>query len=395
MRLPSLAWCRRALPVACPAARLACDTGPGGVGRVGRVGRGQGPSPRRLACAAVLLLMGLAGGLTAQPAEPALGPGAEPRAAGLPERYGGGVAAQSASQSERAAQAALCRALLAEVVPAGAGAALAGAAGLPVVAFAGFSDTLQAAAEPPPSCDEPAGTGAGAFQAGEAGVQGRTGAGTGAPAAAASGSAAAAVAGSTSTTATGATSTTSTTAASTGTATVPQPATAPAAPPPPPPEPHPPLGFNASLGVPHKPFGKLIYQIARNYALNPLLVAAMVQVESDFNPRARSRKGACGLMQVLPETARRFGMPRRRDLFNPRKNLETASRYLRWLVNRFGDDPLRVLAAYNAGEGAVERFGGVPPFAETRGYVQRIFSQLGFSALLDPPAGAAAAGGGR
>ncbi|HYL06011.1 MAG TPA: lytic transglycosylase domain-containing protein [Thermoanaerobaculia bacterium] len=156
------------------------------------------------------------------------------------------------------------------------------------------------------------------------------------------------------------------------------------------PEPHPALGFDASFGVPRRPFGKLIYQIAQSYALNPLLVAAIAKVESDFNPHARSRKGACGLMQVLPSTARRFGLPRKRDLFNPRKNLETASRYLRWLVDRFGDDPVRVLAAYNAGEGAVDRFGGVPPFSETRDYVQRIFGLLGFSVLLETPVGAAA-----
>jgi len=155
--------------------------------------------------------------------------------------------------------------------------------------------------------------------------------------------------------------------------------------------PHPALGFDEAFGVPRRPFGKLIYQIARNYALNPLLVAAIAKVESDFNPRARSRKGAYGLMQVLPSTARRFGLPRKRDLLNPRKNLETASRYLRWLVDRFGDDPVRVLAAYNAGEGAVDRFGGVPPFSETRDYVQRIFGLLGFSVLLDPPAAAPAA----
>src|SRR5258708_24428727 len=86
-----------------------------------------------------------------------------------------------------------------------------------------------------------------------------------------------------------------------------------------------------------------------------------------------------------PATARRFGLPPRRDLLDPRKNLAAASRYLRWLVDRFGDDPLRVLAAYNAGEGAVDRFGGVPPFAETRGYVQKIFAILGFSVLHDTP----------
>jgi soluble lytic murein transglycosylase-like protein len=164
-----------------------------------------------------------------------------------------------------------------------------------------------------------------------------------------------------------------------------------AATPPPAPVPHPALGFDAALGVPRRPFGKLIYQIARTYALNPLLVAAIAKVESDFNPRARSRKGAYGLMQVLPSTARRFGLPRKRDLLNPRKNLETASRYLRWLVDRFGDDPVRVLAAYNAGEGAVDRFGGVPPFSETRDYVQRIFGLLGFSVLLEAPATAPAA----
>ena len=159
-------------------------------------------------------------------------------------------------------------------------------------------------------------------------------------------------------------------------------------PPAPKPKPHPALGFDATFGVPRRPFGKLIYQIAKSYALNPLLVAAIAKVESDFNPRARSRKGAYGLMQVLPSTARRFGLPRKRDLLNPRKNLETASRYLRWLVDRFGDDPVRVLAAYNAGEGAVDRFGGVPPFSETRDYVQRIFGLLGFSVLLDAPAAA-------
>jgi soluble lytic murein transglycosylase-like protein len=153
----------------------------------------------------------------------------------------------------------------------------------------------------------------------------------------------------------------------------------------------PPLGFDAALGVPKNRYGKLIYQTSIRYALNPLFMAAIMKAESDFNPRARSRKGALGLMQMLPSTARRFGLARRKDLFNPKKNIETAGRYLRWLVNRFGEDPLRVLAAYNAGEGAVERFGGVPPFAETRDYVQRIFADLGFVAMLvDAPAVATA-----
>ena len=148
------------------------------------------------------------------------------------------------------------------------------------------------------------------------------------------------------------------------------------------PLPAPPLGFDRSLGVPRTPFGKQIYKISLRYALNPQVVAAVVQAESDFNPRAVSRKGACGLMQVLPSTARRFGLHRRRDLFNPQKNLETGARYLRWLVDHFGDDAMRVLAAYNAGEGSVTRFGGLPPFQETRDYVQHIFAHLGFTLLL-------------
>jgi hypothetical protein len=162
----------------------------------------------------------------------------------------------------------------------------------------------------------------------------------------------------------------------------PLPAATPPAAPPPPVMPSPKLGFDRALGVPRTPFGKQIYKVALRYALNPHLVAAVVQAESDFNPRARSRKGACGLMQVLPSTARRFGLHRRRDLFNPTKNLDTGARYLRWLVDRFGDDAMRVLAAYNSGEGNVERFGGLPPFPETRGYVQHIFARLGFTLLL-------------
>lgn len=136
------------------------------------------------------------------------------------------------------------------------------------------------------------------------------------------------------------------------------------------------LELQESHGIPESPFGELIYQVAGRHALNPYLVAAIVRVESSFNPRAVSRKGACGLMQLLPATARRFGL-RGRDIFDPAKNLEAGVRYLKWLSNRFSGDPIRVLAAYNAGEGAVERYGGVPPYKETQSYVRRIFSLLG------------------
>lgn len=167
-----------------------------------------------------------------------------------------------------------------------------------------------------------------------------------------------------------------------------QPEAAPAPPAVPQPDPRPapsPLHLLDTHDIPSGPFGALIYEAASRYALNPHLIAAIVRVESSFNPRALSRKGACGLMQLLPETARRFGL-RRKDLFDPAKNLDAGARYLKWLADRFGHDPVRVLAAYNAGEGAVQRYGGVPPFKETRSYVGRIFSLLGLSGGPEPPA---------
>jgi len=147
---------------------------------------------------------------------------------------------------------------------------------------------------------------------------------------------------------------------------------------------------NTALGVPRSPYGQLIYDIAIRHSVNPHLVAAMIHVESAFNPRAKSRKGAYGLMQLLPETARRFGLRKKKDLFDPKKNLEVGVRYLKWLTERFGGNAEMILAAYNAGEGAVERFGGIPPYRETQQYVERIFGLLGFT--LEPPPAAPAGG---
>jgi soluble lytic murein transglycosylase-like protein len=143
---------------------------------------------------------------------------------------------------------------------------------------------------------------------------------------------------------------------------------------------------NTALGAPRSPYGELIYDIAVRHSVNPHLVAALIHVESAFNPRAVSPKGAYGLMQLLPETARRFGLTKKKDLFDPVKNLEAGVRYLKWLTNRFGGDVQKILAAYNAGEGAVERFGGIPPYRETQNYVQRIFGLLGFGPDPAPPA---------
>ena len=150
---------------------------------------------------------------------------------------------------------------------------------------------------------------------------------------------------------------------------------------------------NTALGAPRSPYGQLIYDIAIRHSVNPQLVAAMIHVESAFNPRAVSRKGAYGLMQLLPETARRFGLRKKKDLFDPKKNLEAGVSYLQWLTERFGGNAEMILAAYNAGEGAVERFGGIPPYRETQQYVERIFGLLGFT-LEPPPAAQAGAGSG-
>lgn len=143
---------------------------------------------------------------------------------------------------------------------------------------------------------------------------------------------------------------------------------------------------NTALGAPRSPYGQLIYDIAVRHSVNPQLVAAVIHVESAFNPRAVSRKGACGLMQLLPATARRFGLSKKKDLFDPKKNLEAGVKYLKWLTTRFGGDVQKILAAYNAGEGAVDRFGGIPPYPETQSYVQKIFGLLGFTLASDVPA---------
>jgi soluble lytic murein transglycosylase-like protein len=142
------------------------------------------------------------------------------------------------------------------------------------------------------------------------------------------------------------------------------------------------LRFSSHDSHPNTPYSDLIYKAARRHAVNPHVVAAVIEAESDFQPKAKSRAGACGLMQLLPETARRFGLMRKRDLFNPAKNIEAGVRYLGWLTERFGGDLARVVAAYNAGEGAVDRFGGVPPYEETQSYLRRIYGTLGLSSLI-------------
>ncbi len=115
-------------------------------------------------------------------------------------------------------------------------------------------------------------------------------------------------------------------------------------------------------------FDGLIADAARENSLDPKLVKSVVLIESAFNPAAVSRKGARGLMQLMPETAVRYGV---RDIFDPTENLAGGARHLAYLLGLYGGDLPRALAAYNAGEAAVARYGGVPPFGETRIYVSK------------------------
>jgi hypothetical protein len=156
------------------------------------------------------------------------------------------------------------------------------------------------------------------------------------------------------------------------------------------PQPEPPPASAASPGtdffwqfaddqpVPDTPFGELIFETAKRHQLNPALVAALVRAESAYNSKAVSHKGAQGLMQLMPATARRFGLAAG-ESFVPSRNIEAGTRYLAWLLQRFDGDIARALAAYNAGEGTVDRFGGIPPYRETRTYVKRIYATLGLS----------------
>jgi hypothetical protein len=119
---------------------------------------------------------------------------------------------------------------------------------------------------------------------------------------------------------------------------------------------------------------KLVHSLAPKYKLDPSLVLAVVEAESNFNPQARSPKDAQGLMQLIPATADRFGV---KDVWDPEQNLNGGMAYLRWLLDHFDGDIKLALAGYNAGEGAVEKHGGVPPFEETQSYVARIMRRLG------------------
>jgi len=113
----------------------------------------------------------------------------------------------------------------------------------------------------------------------------------------------------------------------------------------------------------------MIHEVSERYHVDPALVRAVVQTESNGDPQAVSRKGALGLMQLVPGTAQQMGVG---DAFDPKQNLDGGVRYLRILLERYNGDLDKALAAYNAGPGAVDRAGGVPRYPETRAYVQKV-----------------------
>ncbi len=143
-----------------------------------------------------------------------------------------------------------------------------------------------------------------------------------------------------------------------------------------------PSSGGASSGLYAEPIGRA----ASRYGVDPALVRAVIAAESNFNPRAVSPKGARGLMQLMPSTARRFGV---KDIHDPLQNIEGGVQYLRHLLDLFEGDLVLALAAYNAGEGVVQGRGRVPDYRETREYVDRVLTRYGRGGV---GAGSASAG---
>lgn len=122
--------------------------------------------------------------------------------------------------------------------------------------------------------------------------------------------------------------------------------------------------------VPYK-YAAEIHENAKRFGVTPKLVVAVIKAESDFNPRAVSRTGARGLMQLMPDTAAKLNVT---DSFNPRENIRGGTQHLAYLLDRYHGDVKLAVAAYNAGEGAVDKYRGVPPYDETVQYVRAVMT---------------------
>lgn len=133
-----------------------------------------------------------------------------------------------------------------------------------------------------------------------------------------------------------------------------------------------PAGLKAPSFLESKPYRDIIEAVSEAHGVDPMLVRALIHVESGYKPRARSPKGAMGLMQLMPSTAREYKV---RNPYEPKANIEAGIKHLKGLIDRLGVE--LALAAYNAGEGAVKKFNGIPPYRETRNYVSKILSLAG------------------
>jgi len=118
---------------------------------------------------------------------------------------------------------------------------------------------------------------------------------------------------------------------------------------------------------------KLIYHESKKQGIDESLVKAVIYTESYFNPNATSHKGASGLMQLMPATGVKYGVS---DLYNPRQNIVAGIKHLRYLMTLFPDNIKHVIAAYNAGENAVNKYNGIPPYRETQGYVKKVMKHF-------------------
>jgi soluble lytic murein transglycosylase-like protein len=127
-------------------------------------------------------------------------------------------------------------------------------------------------------------------------------------------------------------------------------------------------------------YDSIIRSVASNYGLEPTLIHSIIRTESNYDPDAVSPKGAMGLMQLMPETAERYGV---RDIYNPRENIEGGVKYLKYLMDLYNGKTDYVLAAYNAGHNAIKKYGGIPPFPETRRFIEKVKSTYPNSTIRD------------